>query len=60
MAASSGIGFHVVSSYAGAGVEKEVKRILGIPESLVLVYAIGWATPSPRRLPPAICGFGAR
>jgi len=40
MAASLGIGFHVVSSYAGAGVEKEVKRILGIPESLVLVYAI--------------------
>jgi len=40
MAASLGIGFHVVSSYAGAGVEKDVKRILGIPESLVLVYAI--------------------
>jgi len=40
MAASLGIGFHVVSSYAGAGVEKDVKRTLGIPESLVLVYAI--------------------
>ncbi len=49
MAASLGIGFHVVSSYAAAGVEKEVKRILGIPESLVLVYAIrlGYPIASP-------------
>jgi nitroreductase len=40
IAAYLGIGFHVVSSYAGAGVQKAVKQILGIPDALTLVYAI--------------------
>jgi len=45
-AASLGIGFHIVSSYAGSGVEKEVKRILGVPEALTLVYAIRLGYPA--------------
>jgi nitroreductase len=40
MAESLGIGFHVVSSLASSAVEKDVKRILGIPETLRIVYAI--------------------
>ncbi|MGO8695420.1 MAG: nitroreductase family protein [Rectinemataceae bacterium] len=40
MAESLGIGFHVVSSYAGSAVEKDVKRILGIPGWRRIVYAI--------------------
>ena len=40
MAHSLGIGFHIVSSFSGSRIEKEVKRILGIPASLVIVYAI--------------------
>ncbi len=40
MAESLGIGFHVVSSFAASAIEKDVKRILGIPESLRIVYAI--------------------
>jgi nitroreductase len=40
MASSLGIGFHIVSSFGDGPIEKEVKRILGIPDSLVIVYAI--------------------
>jgi nitroreductase len=40
MAESLGIGFHVVSSLASSTVEKDVKRILAIPETLRIVYAI--------------------
>jgi nitroreductase len=49
MARALGIGFHVVSSFAGGVVQKEVKRILDIPESLKIVYAIrlGYPIASP-------------
>jgi nitroreductase len=40
MAKALGIGFHIVSSFGGSPVEKEVKHILGIPEPLKIVYAI--------------------
>jgi len=40
MAEALGIGFHVVSSLASGSAEKEVKHILGIPDSLRIVYAI--------------------
>lgn len=50
-AQSLGIAFHIVSSFGGGVVEQEVKRILDIPESLRVVYAIrlGYlmAEPSP-------------
>ncbi len=40
MASSLGIGFHIVSSFGDGPIEKEVKQILGIPDSLDIVYAI--------------------
>ena len=40
MASSLGIGFHIVSSFGDGPIEKEVKHILGIPDSLDIVYAI--------------------
>jgi nitroreductase len=40
MAQSLGIGFHIVSSFGGGRIEEEVKNVLGIPESLRIVYAI--------------------
>ncbi|HBF36492.1 MAG TPA: hypothetical protein DDW50_04145 [Firmicutes bacterium] len=40
MASTLGIGFHIVSSFGDGVVEKEVKRILSIPDSLKIVYAI--------------------
>jgi nitroreductase len=40
MAEALGIGFHIVSSLGEGPAEKEVKRILGIPDSLKIVYAI--------------------
>ena len=40
MASSLGIGFHIVSSFGDGPLEKEAKRILGIPDSLRIVYAI--------------------
>jgi nitroreductase len=40
MAEALGIGFHIVSSLGERSAEQEVKRILGIPDSLKIVYAI--------------------
>jgi nitroreductase len=40
MAEALGIGFHIVSSLGEGPAEKEVKRILSIPDSLQIVYAI--------------------
>ncbi len=40
MASALGISFHVVSSLAVGSMEKEVKRILGIPKKLRVVFAI--------------------
>jgi len=39
MASALGIGFHILSVFAAAPVEKELKRILGIPDSLKIAYA---------------------
>ncbi len=39
-AESLGIGFHIMSSFGVGQVEKDVKRILNIPASLKIVYAI--------------------
>ena len=40
MASSLGIGFHIVSSFGAGSIGKEVKSILGVPDSLKIVYAI--------------------
>lgn len=40
MAESLGIGFHIVSSLGAGPAEKELKHLLGIPNSLQIVYAI--------------------
>ncbi len=40
MASALGLSFHVVSSLAAGPVEKDVKRILGIPPKLRVVFAI--------------------
>jgi nitroreductase len=40
MAQSLGIGFQVMSVFSNKGVEKEVKRILNIPEYMKIAYAI--------------------
>jgi nitroreductase len=40
MAEALGIGFHIVSSLGAGPAEKEVKRILSIPDFLQIVYAI--------------------
>jgi nitroreductase len=40
MASTLGVGFHLVSSFGDDAIEKEAKRILGIPDSLRIVYAI--------------------
>jgi nitroreductase len=40
MATSLGISFHIVSSFSRGEIETEVKRILGVPASLRIVYAI--------------------
>jgi nitroreductase len=45
MAESLGIAFHVVSSLGSGTVEKDVKRILGIPDTLRIVYAIRMGYP---------------
>ena len=46
-ATALGISFHIVSSFGVGRVEAEVKRILGVPASLRIVYAIrlGYAEP---------------
>ncbi len=41
-----GIGFQIVSPYAAGTVEKEVKRILRIPDALRIVYAIRLGHPA--------------
>src|SRR5208337_368064 len=46
MAESLRIGFHVVSSLASSTVEKDVKRILAIPDRLRIVYAIRLGYPT--------------
>jgi nitroreductase len=46
MAESLGIGVHIVSSFGGGPVEAEVKKILEIPESLKIVYAIRLGYPT--------------
>jgi nitroreductase len=52
MAASLGIAFHVVSSLSGDRVEKEVKRILGIPVALKIAFAcrLGYPVTPPGQL----------
>ena len=45
MAESLGIGFHIVSSLGEGPAAQEVKRILGIPYSLQIVYAIRLSYP---------------
>ena len=40
MATSLGISFHIVSSFGRGEIESDVKRILGVPEPLRIVYAI--------------------
>jgi len=45
-AAALGVAFHIVSPYAGGPVEKEVKRLLAVPEALRIVYAIRLGYPA--------------
>jgi nitroreductase len=51
-ATSLGVGFHIVSSLAGAPAEGEVKRILAIPSYLRVVYGIrlGYVVETPHYL----------
>ncbi len=51
MAHSLGIGFHVMSALSADLVEKEVKRILNIPEHLKIAFAarLGYPLSTPPR-----------
>jgi nitroreductase len=51
MANSLGIDFHIVSSLASGPVEKEVKRILAVPEHLRIAFSVrlGYAAAAPSR-----------
>ena len=51
MANSLGINFHIVSSLASGSVEKEVKRILAVPEHLKIAFTVrlGYAAEPPLR-----------
>jgi nitroreductase len=40
VAQSLGIGFHVQSTFASAGVERDVRRVLGFPEPLRTAFAV--------------------
>lgn len=40
MSQALGIGFHVLSTFGGGFVEKEAKRILGVPEGLRIAFAV--------------------
>jgi len=53
MANSLGIDFHIVSSLGSGPVEKEVKRILAVPENLKIAFTVrlGYATVAP---PPSL------
>lgn len=51
MSQSLGIGFHVLSALSADTVEKEVKRILGIPEYLKIAFAccLGYPISTPSK-----------
>jgi nitroreductase len=51
MAASLGLGFHVVSSLGSGPTQKEVKRILGIPKKLKIAFTfrLGYPVSHPDR-----------
>jgi len=53
MASSLGIGFHVISSLSANQVEKEVKRILTIPQSLKIAFScrLGYPVQTPAKYP---------
>ncbi len=48
MAQSLGIGLQIMSVFSGDVVEKEVKRLLGIPEYMKIAFAsrLGYAVPT--------------
>jgi nitroreductase len=48
-AESVGIGFHVVSSFGNAEVEMEARRILAIPKSMKIAFAIRLGYPVPSK-----------
>jgi hypothetical protein len=48
MGESLGIGFQIMSIFAGDGVEQRVKEILGIPANLRIAYAVRLGHPLAR------------
>jgi nitroreductase len=54
MAQSLGISFHVMSVFTANLVEKELKRILDIPEQMKIAFAIrlGYPKSAPKRYAP--------
>lgn len=43
---SLGIGVHIVSSLSGNGVEKEIKKMLGIPDDLAIAFTVRLGYPA--------------
>ncbi|HWQ20402.1 MAG TPA: nitroreductase family protein [Methanotrichaceae archaeon] len=51
MAQALGVGFHVLSTFGVGSVEKEAKQILGVPEGLMIAFAVrlGYPVPGPSK-----------